>query len=66
MAEDCWGPDYTGGSTEPDEWDTEAGYNAFHSRYRIATGGTDIWICKKCGCAVGDTELHDKTHSSGR
>lgn len=60
MADDCWGSN-TIRNTEPDEWGTEEGYKAFHSRYLHNAGGSS-WTCNKCGALVGSTGVHDEWH----
>jgi hypothetical protein len=32
------------------------------SNYGYATGGRALRMCLRCGCLVGDTDLHDQHH----
>lgn len=34
------------------------------SNYGYATGGRALRMCLRCGCLVGDTDLHDAFHQS--
>jgi hypothetical protein len=32
------------------------------SNYGYATGGRALRMCLRCGCLVGDTDIHDQHH----
>lgn len=34
------------------------------SNYGYAVGGRALRVCLRCGCLVGDTDLHDTHHES--